>query len=117
MPNAAKMCLVVAIDAALLFCAAIFAVVAKLGVDMASGDSLHRGAAPTPNVLLTFLFLSLVVAPSVYFVLKGKLNVLEVDPDLHRRAARAAERAGPDLTRFAAEALESAVDAQRKWAK
>jgi predicted HicB family RNase H-like nuclease len=38
----------------------------------------------------------------------GRLS-LEVDPDLHRRAAAAAEKAGVDLKRFAAKALEAAV--------
>jgi predicted HicB family RNase H-like nuclease len=38
----------------------------------------------------------------------GRLT-LEVDPELHRRAARAAEKAGLDLTQWAREALEDAI--------
>lgn len=48
------------------------------------------------------------VPPSSY---SGQLT-LEVDPDLHRRAALAAERAGLDLSGFASAALEKAVGAK-----
>jgi predicted HicB family RNase H-like nuclease len=38
----------------------------------------------------------------------GRLTI-EVDPDLHRRAAREAEKAGLDLTQWAKAALENAI--------
>ena len=37
------------------------------------------------------------------------LLTIEVDPDLHRRAAKAAEKAGLDLTQWTKTALEKAV--------